>query len=45
MTPRDLIGPELETTLSANNLTDTALFDQCGLPRPGRTLSVQVRLY
>lgn len=35
----------LETTLSANNLTDTALYDQCGLPRPGRTLSVQVRLY
>jgi len=40
-------GPlgRLETTLSATNLTDTALFDQCGLPRPGRTLSVQVRLY
>jgi len=35
----------LETTLSANNLTDTALYDQCGLPRPGRTLSVQLRLY
>ncbi len=35
----------LETTFRATNLTDTALYDQCGLPRPGRTLSVQVRLY
>jgi iron complex outermembrane receptor protein len=35
----------LETTLRASNLTDTALYDQCGLPRPGRTMSVQVRLY
>jgi iron complex outermembrane receptor protein len=35
----------LETALRASNLMDTALYDQCGLPRPGRTMSVQVRLY
>jgi len=35
----------VETTLRAVNLTDTALYDQCGLPRPGRSLTMQVRLY
>lgn len=34
----------LETTLRAANLSDTALYDQCGLPRPGRSVTVQVRL-
>ncbi len=35
----------LETRLSADNLTDTALYDQCGLPRPGRLLRFQIRLF
>lgn len=35
----------VEATLRATNLTDTALYDQCGLPRPGRSLSVQLRLF
>jgi hypothetical protein len=35
----------LETTLRATNLTDTALYDQCGLPRPGRGLSLQMSLF
>ena len=35
----------METSIRGSNLTDTALYDQCGLPRPGRTLSVQVRLF
>lgn len=35
----------LETRIAADNLTDTALYDQCGLPRPGRLLRLQVRLF
>lgn len=35
----------METRLSAANLTDTALYDQCGLPRPGRLLRLQIRLF
>ena len=27
------------------NVTDRAIFDQCGLPQPGRTLRFQVRLF
>jgi len=40
-------GPldRVETTLRGSNLTDTALYDQCGLPRPGRALTMQVRLF
>ncbi|MDT8367770.1 MAG: TonB-dependent receptor [Longimicrobiales bacterium] len=33
---------QVETSLRATNLADTTLHDQCGLPRPGRTLSFQV---
>jgi iron complex outermembrane receptor protein len=35
----------LETSASADNLADSALYDQCGLPRPGRMLSVSVRVF
>jgi iron complex outermembrane receptor protein len=35
----------LETRLSVDNLGNIALYDQCGLPRPGRLLQFQVRLF
>jgi hypothetical protein len=35
----------METRLSVDNLSNTALYDQCGLPRPGRLLRLQVRLF
>lgn len=40
-------GPltRMETRLAADNLTDTALYDQCGLPRPGRLLRFQIRVF
>ena len=30
--------------LGVENLTDSAIYDQCGLPQPGRTIRLQVRL-
>lgn len=35
----------IETTISGLNLTDTALYDSCGLPRAGRLLRLQVRVF
>jgi len=35
----------LETRLVALNAGDVALYDQCGLPQPGRVLSLQVRFF
>lgn len=35
----------LETRASVDNIADTALYDQCGLPRPGRQLRVEFRLF
>ncbi|MEZ4415868.1 MAG: TonB-dependent receptor [Gemmatimonadota bacterium] len=35
----------VEARVGVDNLTDTALYDQCGLPRPGRLLRVQFRLF
>ncbi len=35
-------GP-LETVLSLDNVADAAVFDQCGLPQPGRTLRLRLR--
>jgi iron complex outermembrane receptor protein len=35
----------LDTRVAVDNLTDTALYDQCGLPRPGRLLRFQIRLF
>ncbi|HSM03477.1 MAG TPA: TonB-dependent receptor [Longimicrobiales bacterium] len=34
----------LEATVRLDNVTDALVFDQCGLPRPGRTLSVGIRI-
>ncbi len=38
-------GRRVETRVSASNLGDTALYDQCGLPRPGRSLQFQLRVF
>ncbi len=35
----------LEARLAADNLGNAARYDQCGLPRPGRLLRVQIRLF
>ena len=35
----------LQTSLSLDNLADAAVFDQCGLPQPGRLLRLQFRLF
>lgn len=32
-------------TLTLDNATDSALYDQCGLPQPGRTFRLQLRLF
>lgn len=34
-----------QVTLALDNATDAALYDQCGLPQPGRTLQLQLRLF
>ena len=34
-----------DALISVANVTDGAIFDQCGLPQPGRTIRVQVRLF
>jgi len=38
-------GRRLETSVRVQNVTDTALYDQCGLPRAGRLFGVQFRLF
>jgi len=38
-------GRRIETSFDGVNLADTALFDQCGLPRQGRLLRFQVRVF
>ncbi|WP_420447636.1 TonB-dependent receptor plug domain-containing protein [Candidatus Palauibacter sp.] len=35
----------LQTSLSLDNLADATVFDQCGLPQPGRLLRLQFRLF
>ncbi len=35
----------VEINLATLNVTDEAVFDQCGLPQPGRLLQLQVRLF
>lgn len=35
----------LETRISVDNVMDTAVYDQCGLPQPGRLLRFEVRLF
>lgn len=46
LTPsRGGVFSRLETRLTVDNIADRALYDQCGLPRPGRLLRLQVRLF
>jgi len=42
-----ITGPwqRLDVTLAVENLTDRPIFDQAGLPRPGRTIRLQTRLW
>jgi len=35
----------LDASASVRNLTDAAVFDQCGLPQPGRLLQIQFRVW
>jgi iron complex outermembrane receptor protein len=35
----------LELVLALDNITDTAVYDQCGLPQPGRLLRLQFRIF
>jgi hypothetical protein len=35
----------VDALVSVTNLTNSAIFDQCGLPQPGRTLRVHLRLF
>lgn len=37
--------PPLSVSVSLSNLTDAVVYEQCGLPREGRTLRVQVELF
>lgn len=39
------LGNRLETRVSVSNLADTALHDQCGLPRAGRLFQLQLRVF
>ena len=34
----------LEMAVGVDNLTDEVIFDQCGLPQPGRTFRIQLRV-
>lgn len=35
----------LETRIAVDNIADTAIYDQCGLPQPGRLARFQIRLF
>ena len=35
----------VDALVGVTNLTDNAIFDQCGLPQPGQTFRVQLRLF
>ena len=35
----------LETRVAVDNIADTAIYDQCGLPQPGRLARFQIRLF
>lgn len=37
-------GSRLQTTLAVDNVTDSAIYDLIGLPRPGRSIRFQLRL-
>jgi len=35
----------IRTTLSLDNVADSAIFDQCGMPQPGRTLRLGLEMF
>jgi len=35
----------VDALVSVTNLTDNTIFDQCGLPQPGRTFRIQLLLF
>jgi iron complex outermembrane receptor protein len=41
---RSTLG-NVDALVSLTNLANDAIFDQCGLPQPGRTLRIQLRLF
>jgi iron complex outermembrane receptor protein len=45
LSPSSGMARRMETSLSVDNLADTALYDQCGLPRSGRLFRFQVRVF
>ena len=34
-----------QAVLNLDNVTDAVVLDQCGLPQPGRTFRIQVRIW
>ena len=40
----DRLWSRLRTVLSLDNVADAAIYDQCGLPQPGRTLRLAVEI-
>ncbi len=38
-------GRGIDASISGSNLADARLYDQCGLPRPGRLIRIQVRVF
>jgi iron complex outermembrane receptor protein len=36
---------KMEASVNVDNVTDAVVWDQCGLPQPGRTMRVQFRLW
>ncbi len=38
-------GRQAAVTLRLNNATDSVVLDQCGLPQPGRTFQIQLRVW
>ena len=45
LSPRGGTGRSVETSVSGLNLSNTALYDSCGLPRAGRLLRFQMRVF
>jgi iron complex outermembrane receptor protein len=35
----------VDASVSVRNVTDALVFDQCGLPQPGRTVQIQLRIW
>jgi len=45
LSPSSGMVRRMETSVSVDNLADTALYDQCGLPRSGRLFRFQVKVF